>query len=484
MSEVITREEVKRSKWDVASRLLLEIKKPEGTVSFRGKVIWTFVVLLIYLIMSELPLFGISKGGYDYLYWSRVLLASSRGTVLELGIGPIVTAGLIMQILVGSEIIKWDLSDIYDRKKFAITQKYMSIIIGGIQAALYINSGAFGQLSLIASILIFWQLFIATYILILLDESLQKGWGIGSGISLFIAAGVSKRILWSLFSVAPASDGYSLGAVIQFFQALSKGDMNYAIFRDLQLPSIFSLMITIIVIFVIIIMEMTSVQIPISYARARGFRSSYPIRLLYISVIPIIMVQILYTDIMLIAQILWSRDPSGQSLLVQVLGTFRVASYGGTGVPVPAGGLVYYITPPRSIHEVLTDPQGTIRLGTYSTFLIVFSAIFARMWLDVAGMSPRDIARQLVLSDMQIVGFRRSERIMEEILKRYIPVIATLGGILVALISIFSNLLNVIGTGTGILLLIDILYNFYQSLAREYAESIHPALREFLGIKI
>ncbi|MEM2637066.1 MAG: preprotein translocase subunit SecY, partial [Candidatus Korarchaeota archaeon] len=214
------------------SKIMFEIKKPDRKVSFREKIGWTAVILIFYLIMSELPLYGVAGGGYDYLYWSRLILASSRGTVLELGIGPIVTAGLIMQLLVGSEMIKWDFSDPVDRKKFSIAQKFLSLILAAVQAGMFIFAKAFGELSLLNAIMVFFQLFVASYIVLLLDEAIQKGWGIGSGISLFIAAGVAKSIFWGSFSVVQSYDGYAQGAVIQFFQSLWDGKgLYYAFFR-------------------------------------------------------------------------------------------------------------------------------------------------------------------------------------------------------------------------------------------------------------
>jgi len=47
-----------------------------------------------------------SSDSADPFYWIRVILASNRGTLMELGISPIVTSGLIMQLLAGAKIIE------------------------------------------------------------------------------------------------------------------------------------------------------------------------------------------------------------------------------------------------------------------------------------------------------------------------------------------------------------------------------------------
>src|SRR5512135_556348 len=172
-------------------RVLPEIKVPERKVSFNEKIFWTAMVLVIYLVMSEIPLFGILKSQSDQFSALRVIFASARGTLMELGIGPIVTAGLIIQLLAGSDIISFDRSNAEDRGLFTTASKFFSIVMIVVQAGLYIISGQYGSISLAKSLLIFGQLLVAGIIIMLLDELVQKGWGIGSGISLFIVGGIT-----------------------------------------------------------------------------------------------------------------------------------------------------------------------------------------------------------------------------------------------------------------------------------------------------
>ena len=170
------------------TRIMPEAKAPDREVSFKEKLIWTAVILVIYLIMSNIPLYGIDQTqSVDYFYWMRVILASQRGRLTEFGIGPIVTAGLVMQLLVGSKIINVDMTDPVERGLFSGVQKVMAILLTIAQAIAYLLGGAFGDdLGTTASILVFVQLLFATVILMLMDEMIQKGWGLGSGVSLFI----------------------------------------------------------------------------------------------------------------------------------------------------------------------------------------------------------------------------------------------------------------------------------------------------------
>ena len=197
------------------ARILPEIKVPERKVGFNEKLFWTAIVLIIYLVMTEVPLYGISQEATDQFGALRVIFASNRGTLMELGIGPIVTAGLILQLLVGSSIIQANMSDPQDRGLFTVASKFFSILLTGIQAGAYILSGMYGELPITTTIVIFIQLIGAGIIVMLMDELVQKGWGLGSGISLFIMAGVAQNILWQSFN---PGTGLFVGSLSLFFQ--------------------------------------------------------------------------------------------------------------------------------------------------------------------------------------------------------------------------------------------------------------------------
>ena len=125
-----------------------EVKPPQKKVSFNNRLLWTFAALAIYLVMNQVPLYGIpqSSGG-DPFATMRIIFASSRGTLMELGIGPIVTAGLIIQLLAGAEIISFDRSDPADRGLFTTASKVFSFIMVIVQAGLYIISGVYGSIT-------------------------------------------------------------------------------------------------------------------------------------------------------------------------------------------------------------------------------------------------------------------------------------------------------------------------------------------------
>ena len=459
------------------SRFLPEVNSPTRKVSFNEKLFWTAMALIIYLVMSEIALYNVGGGGWD-LQNLRMIFASTRGTLTELGIGPIVTGGLVLQLLIGSNIINADLGNTEDRALFTAATKVFAIVLTGVQAGAYLIGGVYGSLTLVTTLIVFIQLLIAGIVLMLLDEMMQKGWGIGSGISLFILAGVAKGIMWDSFGItATMADGKTYGAFIALGQTILGGEpLANAFFRYdssgalTTLPTMLGLIATIAVFVIVIYMEGVRVELPIAHANYRGFRGKYPIKLLYVSNLPVIFASALFANVYVFAQLLQSQFPN--NFLVNILGTF-----GGEG-GAPIGGLAYYVTAPRTLAAVGADP---IRALAFVGIMVTFAIIFSITWLEVGGLGPGTVAKQLVDSGMQIPGFRRSGKSIELILKRYIPVVTVLGGALVGLIAALSEFFGVFGSGTGILLAVGILYQYYQLLVQEQVTEMYPALGRVLG---
>ena len=465
-------------------RILPEIKKPTRKVSFNEKIFWTALVLIIFLVMTEIPLYGISPSENDQFGQLRVIFASNRGTLMELGIGPIVTAGLILQLLVGSSMIKCDMSNPEDRSLFTSASKVFSIVLTAVQAGAYIISGMYGPLSIPIMIVILFQLVIAGLVVMLLDELLQKGWGLGSGISLFIMAGVAQNILWSMFS---PQTGLFVGRLSELLGGVIK-PFEWIIGTTQGLPSLLGFIATIVVFVVIIYLQGVRVELPITYAGYKGFRSRYPIKLLYVSNLPVIFASALFANVFFFTQLLWSRFGSSGSGIVQVF--FKIfGNYTQTaeGSIQSLPSLAFYLSPPHGIMNVVDVSGGSIfasgpvRAVVYLAILVLFCAIFSLTWLEIGGLGPKKVAQQLMDSGMQIPGYRRSEKPIEQILRRYIPAVTVLGGIIVGLVAGLADFFGVFGSGTGILLSVGIIYQYYELLMRERAAEMFPAFKSILG---
>lgn len=453
------------------SRIIPEVKQPTRKVSFNTRLIWTGFALLVFLLLSEIPLYGIPRTeDTASLFTMRVIFASQHGTLMELGIGPIVTAGMIIQLLAGSGIISVDFSDPKDRGLFTTASKVFSIIMTLIQAALYIISGVFGRLSFGVSLLLFAQLIAAGFIVMLLDELIQKGWGIGSGISLFIVAGITQRIFWDSFGIIPVGDGKRLGAVFAFFESIMKGEgVKEWFVRSGGLPDMLGLITTIIVFALVIYIEGMRIELPVSHSMFRGYRGKMPIKLLYVSNIPVILAYALFSNIQMVSQLVWQRwNIDNSNFWLNFLGTYNQTDR------APVGGLVYYVTSPGRLESVLQDP---VRAVVYVIIVVLVCIGFSMTWIEIGGLGAGKVADQLLDSGMQVPGFRRSKKPIEALLNKYIPTITVIGGLLIGLIASLSEFFGIFGSGMGALLTVSILYQLYQVIVQEQVEDLYPFLR-------
>ncbi|KAI3927603.1 hypothetical protein C5167_013194 [Papaver somniferum] len=454
---------------------LPEVQSADRRVPFREKVIYTVISLFIFLVCSQLPLYGIhSTTGADPFYWMRVILASNRGTVMELGITPIVTSGLVMQLLAGSKIIEVDNSVREDRALLNGAQKLLGILIAVGEAVAYVLSGMYGsvgQLGVGNAILIIIQLCFAGIIVICLDELLQKGYGLGSGISLFIATNICENIIWKAFSPTTINSGRGAefeGAVIALFHLLiTRTDkvraLREAFYRQ-NLPNVTNLLATVLIFLIVIYFQGFRVVLPVRSKNARGQQGSYPIKLFYTSNMPIILQSALVSNLYFISQLLYRRY-SG-NFLVNLLGKWKESEYSG-GQFIPVGGIAYYITAPSSLADMAANPFHAL---FYLVFMLSACALFSKTWIEVSGSSARDVAKQLKEQQMVMPGHRESN--LQKELNRYIPTAAAFGGMCIGALTVLADFMGAIGSGTGILLAVTIIYQYFETFEKERASEL------------
>jgi len=382
---------------------------------------------------------------------------------MELGITPIITSGMVMQLLAGSRIIDVDQSLREDRALFGGAQKLFGMLITMGEAVAYVMSGMYGDVREIGAgnaILIMVQLFFAGIIVILLDELMQKGYGMGSGISLFIATNICESIIWKAFSPTTMNTGKGTefeGAIVATFHFLaSRSDKVMALreaFYRQSAPNLTNLFATMLVFFIVIYFQGFRVDLPVKYQKIRGQQGNYSIKLFYTSNIPIILQTALVSNLYFFSQLLYRRFKS--NMLVNLLGQWQDLEYGGQSIPV--GGLAYYISPPTTFSDIWEDP---IHALVYVIFVLTSCALFSRTWIAVSGSSPQDVAKQLRDQQMIFKGHRESSLLRT--LDMYIPTAAAFGGMCIGMLTIVADFLGAIGSGTGILLAVTIIYQYFE----------------------
>uniref|UniRef100_H3BAN6 SEC61 translocon subunit alpha 2 n=1 Tax=Latimeria chalumnae TaxID=7897 RepID=H3BAN6_LATCH len=484
--------------------VLPEIQKPERKIQFREKVLWTAITLFIFLVCCQIPLFGImSSDSADPFYWMRVILASNRGTLMELGISPIVTSGLIMQLLAGAKII--EVGDTpKDRALFNGAQKLFGMIITIGQAIVYVMTGMYGDPAEMGAgicLIIIIQLFVAGLIVLLLDELLQKGYGLGSGISLFIATNICETIVWKAFSPTTINTGRGTefeGAVIALFHLLATRTdkvraLREAFYRQ-NLPNLMNLIATIFVFAVVIYFQINSFLVPCLIKRGMegGQPSALRLEPEYNSSQSSVGSKV-KEEGMSHLKCAMSHFGFGHSFLTwihktQALNTWfyimqskfikfslnlfliltgvaQDVSGSGPARSYPVGGLCYYLSPPESMGAIFEDP---VHVVVYIIFMLGSCAFFSKTWIEVSGSSAKDVAKQLKEQQMVMRGHRDTSMVHE--LNRYIPTAAAFGGLCIGALSVLADFLGAIGSGTGILLAVTIIYQYFEIFVKEQAE--------------
>lgn len=401
----------------------------------------------------------------------RMMLASNRGSLMELGIQPLITSGMILQLLAGAKIITMDPKVDEDKELFQTATKVFGLLFTFAEASAYVFSGVYGtvaQLGYFNAFLIIAQLTFAGIVVMLIDELLQKGYGLTSGTSVFIACNISELILWRAFSPITTSYGNETefeGAVVAFFHFLiTKSSFLEAFqkgfFRQ-NATNLMNLVATVVVVLVVVYFQGFKVELTVSSARQRGYDFPYPIRLFYTSNMPIILQSALISNLFFFSQLLYTNFKG--NFLVRLLGTWQDIDMSGRSVPTY--GLVYLLTPPQSIFDFIFSPVKTV---FYVSFAMVTCAIFSKTWIEVSGSSSWDVAKQLKDEGMTIKGYKMdpSGKNIKKYLDHYIPIAATFGGLCIGALSVFADLLGAIGSGTGILLAVTIIYGMFEQYAK------------------
>ena len=490
------------------------IKKPKGHVHFRRKILWTATCLVMYYILTQVLLYGVAPEQLDIFAGYRAIIAGASGSVMHLGIGPIVTGSIIMQLFVGAGIINLDLQDAKDKSLYQGVQKIVVMIMILVEAIPQVFGYLSPSTSLEASLggtgasaVIVAQLFMGGFLVFWMDEVISK-WGIGSGVSLFIAAGVSEAIITGTFNWLPQDTAAALSVnnppagvlpkTAYLVSEMSIGDLIGGGFETLFISPpnpIIAFLGTAIIFLIVVYAESSRVELPLTHARVRGARGRYPLRLLYSSNIPVILMSALMANVNMFALLFYTRLSS----IPLLGGQWWIGKY-LPGSTEPVAGAAWYLNSPQGLHTWLfpmIDPkysqylaghdpwQMILKIVVFGTIFVIGAIFFGKFWIETTNMGPEAVASQIQSSGMQIPGFRRDPRILKKVLKRYIPALTILSSVIVAALALFANLIGTVGntSGTGVLLTVGIVIRLYEQIAREQAMEMHPVLRKFLGVE-
>src|SRR3989344_4926939 len=229
---------------------LPEVQSPlQKKLGFKEKLQWTMITLVAFFLLGLIPLYGLGENSLAQFEFLSIILGASFGSIISLGIGPLVTSSIVLQLLNGSGLVKFDLSSVEGKKRFQGVQKLLSIFFIIFEAGIYVFMGG-----LVPSAL--------------LDPSQFR------------------------------TSQDAVGKVWVFISSLANQNPTGAI---LALSSILA---TILIFFVVVYVQAMKVEIPLSFGRIRGHGIRWPLNFLYTSNIPVILIAALLANVQLWARLL------------------------------------------------------------------------------------------------------------------------------------------------------------------------------------
>lgn len=419
---------------------LPEVSKPDRKIELNEKVLLTVIVVFIFMVLCQIPLFGIqSSESVDRFYHMRITRASHRGTPMEFGMVAFAESHLTLLILTGFKII--DVHDTpYDHALLNGAHKLLALLLTVVYSVLYIMTGMYGvyeQIGVTFSILISMQLIMAGLIILLLNELVRKGYCLGTEISLFIVANICGTIMWKAFSPLPVNT--------------DQDSLFYEIRNSLA---------TIFVFLTVIYLKGFRVKLRMKSTMRRGDQSFYPINLLYTSVAPTHLQSTFVPIFNLFSQVLSAKFH--ENGFINLLGVWADVKDDGLPRSYPIGGLCYYLSPPRNPLQVTQDP---VYAAVYTVFMIGSCALYSRIWINFINKSAVDVSKELRDKNMVMFGYREQSMLLE--LERYITTAAVLGGLCIGTLSVLADFFGVFGSGTGVILVAVVLYEYAELFFKE-----------------
>jgi preprotein translocase subunit SecY len=504
--------------WTRISDWIPSITSPERKLNFNEKAKWTLVILVSFFVLGQINVWGVNQTAIARFEFLEIVFGSRFGSLITLGIGPIVTASIILQLLVGSQIINWDTTTDEGRKKFSSANKILAVVFCIVEAIAYVLAGAVPAATpdMFLMLAVILQLTIGGLIIIFMDEVISK-WGFGSGVSLFISAGVAKTILLRTLNpftqqgTLPIAGELPAGIIPGFFASFLEGTPLFF--------SLLPLLSTIIVFLLVAYIQQIRIEIPMAFSMPFGKFAArrWPLKLLYTSNIPVILTGAIIANMQALGKILFDRG-------IDILGTYNDSGQVQSGImyylSTPSGNVgIIIVTLMASLFALLFIILGvrvwkkhvlkmslvgailglvvgsllipiynlpSIAIGditrsiVYMSVFVIGSVIFSIFWVHTSGMDSKSVAEQFKQYSLMIPGFRHDPRIVERVLDRYIPALTVIGGAFVGFLAAFSDLTSALGTGTGILLSVMIVYQLYEQITSQHKDDIPPIIRRFM----
>jgi protein transport protein SEC61 subunit alpha len=455
--------------------LLPTVEPPAIKLNVTKRLHYTFLALCLYLICCCVPLFGnCLVANQDPIHHLRLVTAAQKFTLMEFGVGPIVSGNLVLHFLASLGLIARDTTTPEGVALFNAAGKLAGLCWAAGEAVLAIFSGHYGTAEEVGGygqFCLLFQLLGAAVVILLLDEVLSNGYGFGSAVSLFVATNVCETILWKLLSPHSYQFGRGTefeGALIALFSLLMRNRSKLASIKEVMfrthLPNLAGLGATVIILLTLLSLEEFKTSLTLTPADGRREREVFEMKLFYSSTTPLLIQSVLIGYYCKYSRMFCAHWP--HSYPTRLLGVWVSPDETfGDDNSVPVSGIAYFLQAPRSLRQTLTDPIHTL---LHLVITVATAGWIARVYAAAGDQSPAEIARAMRARRLTLPGHREDEKALEKKFERYIPVIATLGGMLLSALAFVSEVLGTFGSGTSILVATSILSQMLAEMRKEY----------------
>ncbi len=421
------------------------VERPKGHVPLKTKFLFTLAILILYFALGNIPLFGLSPELLDLFSRLQALSASQRFSLAALGVMPIIHASIIVQIIAGPKLLKLDLTNHKDQAFYVNMQKLLVlcfVVFAGLTytRGFYMpNHNIADQLGVslrFISALLFLQVFVGGILIYYMEEVVSR-WGIGTGVGLFIVAGVSEQLITGLINGVHDQSGWAIGVIPRWIELIGQ---RQGIAQEIAANGVaflfqnhlIALIYTITVFFSLIYLMSARIELKIRSRskRARHRCNRVPITFVhftYAIAVPLVFLnlgRILPGVIQSLGRLLYSHG-------ITVLGTYD----GNT----PVSGLMFYFDPiyspwdwfPALVHAAYPSIaywQIAVRIVIGLLIVVIGSMISAFIWVKLTpGTEMRDIRQLIRDSGLSIHGYRNSIKATKRAVDRYTLKIAMTG---------------------------------------------------------
>ncbi|XP_037467947.1 protein transport protein Sec61 subunit alpha-like [Triticum dicoccoides] len=427
--------------------ILPEVQRPSSTVPHRQKLAYTAVSLLIYLVGSQLHVYGYgvrSPSAAESQYWVDM---PDLNSVMCDGIMPLVLSEMLLHLLLRLKVLR--VNNHEDRTLLNRVQKFLGVVCAAyFSICRVLISTILGKLTIAQSILIVLQHFFGCVIIIYVDDLLKKGYGFLSSIPLFSATDICASIFWKAFS---PGEGAVTSSIINGNYKLSS---MHKVLGSLDLPEMASMLTTCAFFLFVLSLQGFHVMLPVRSSEEASMQMNYAIKLSYFSFAPLLFHDALAIFLYFISELL--RVKFGENnKVVNLLGKWKKSQCFGQAVPVI--GLAYDMTTPPTLADVGRHPFHTL-----------VCALWQLLGCGLVSLSFFSVCSHSELYVGRLLGGRRNATTAQPdsvpllLWRCYVGKAAFLVGLCIGALRLLAGLAGVVGSGTGIMLAVTVLYSCFE----------------------